>query len=176
MKGTEKDAVMTRFATGDLDVLVATTVIEVGVDVKSATIMIIEQAERFGLAGLHQLRGRVGRGSEKSQCLLLHSPHLTDTARQRLNVMRETDDGFILAEEDLKLRGAGEMIGTRQSGLLEFRMVDPSVQNDLLWTATKDAQTVLSLDPTLTSPRGEALRLLLYLFRKDSELQTLKAG
>ena len=176
MKGPEKDAVMTRFAAGDLDVLVATTVIEVGVDVKSATIMIIEQAERFGLAGLHQLRGRVGRGSEKSQCLLLHSPRLTDTARQRLNIMRETDDGFILAEEDLKLRGAGEMIGSRQSGLPEFHLVDPSVQNDLLWTATKDAQTILSLDPTLTSPRGEALRLLLYLFRKDSELQTLKAG
>ena len=176
MKGAEKDAVMERFAAGDLDVLVATTVIEVGVDVKSATIMIIERAERFGLAGLHQLRGRVGRGSDKSRCILLHGAPLTDTARQRLSVMRETDDGFLLAEEDLKLRGAGEMLGSRQSGLMTFRMADPTVQNELLWTATKDAQTILSLDPDLVSPRGQALRILLYLFRKDAELQTLKAG
>ena len=176
MKGPEKDAVMERFARGDLDILVATTVIEVGVDVKTATVMIIEQAERFGLAGLHQLRGRVGRGPEASLCLLLHGPHLTDTARQRLNIMRETDDGFLLAEEDLKLRGAGEVLGVRQSGLMTFRMADPSIQNDLLVTATHDAQTVLSLDPDLESPRGQALRLLLYLFRKDCELQTLKAG
>ena len=176
MKGPEKDAVMERFARGDLDVLVATTVIEVGVDVKTATIMIIEQAERFGLAGLHQLRGRVGRGPEASLCLLLHGSHLTEPARKRLNIMRETDDGFILAEEDLKLRGAGEVLGVRQSGLMTFRMADPSVQNDLLITATKDAQTVLSLDPDLKSPRGQALRLLLYLFRKDMELETMKAG
>ena len=176
MKGPEKDAVMTRFANGELDVLVATTVIEVGVDVKSATIMIIEQAERFGLAGLHQLRGRVGRGSVASQCILLHSPRLTETAKKRLNIMRETDDGFVLAEEDLKLRGAGEMVGSRQSGFPEFRMADPAMATDLIWTATKDAQTVLSLDPGLTSPRGQALRLLLYLFQKDLELQTLKAG
>ena len=176
MKGPEKDDVMNRFARGDLDILVATTVIEVGVDVKTAGIMIIEQAERFGLAGLHQLRGRVGRGSEASLCLLLHGPHLTETARRRLNIMRETDDGFILAEEDLKLRGAGEVLGVRQSGLITFRMADPSIQGDLLTTATKDAQTVLSLDPDLLSPRGQALRLLLYLFRKDCELQTLKAG
>ena len=176
MKGPEKDDVMDRFARGDLDILVATTVIEVGVDVKTASIMIIEQAERFGLAGLHQLRGRVGRGSEASLCLLLHGPHLTETAKQRLNIMRETDDGFILAEEDLKLRGAGEVLGVRQSGLITFRMADPSIQSDLLATATKDAQTVLSLDPDLLSPRGQALRLLLYLFRKDCELQTLKAG
>ncbi|MBQ7413079.1 MAG: ATP-dependent DNA helicase RecG [Alphaproteobacteria bacterium] len=176
MKGPEKDSVMNHFIRGDLDVLVATTVIEVGVDVKTATIMVIEQAERFGLAGLHQLRGRVGRGSTASQCILLHGPRLTETARKRLAVMRETDDGFILAEEDLKLRGAGELLGARQSGALSFKMADPTIQNDLLWTATKDAQTVLSLDPTLTSPRGQALRILLYLFRKDTELQTLKAG
>lgn len=176
MKGPEKDAVMERFAAGELDVLVATTVIEVGVDVRTATIMIIEQAERFGLAGLHQLRGRVGRGADKSQCLLLHGPRLSDTARKRLNIMRETDDGFVLAEEDLKLRGAGELLGARQSGLADFKMADDSMQNDLLWTATKDAQTILSLDPHLTGPRGQALRILLYLFRKDSELQTLKAG
>ena len=176
MKGPEKDAVMERFAAGELDVLVATTVIEVGVDVRTATIMIIEQAERFGLAGLHQLRGRVGRGADKSQCLLLHGPRLSETARKRLNIMRETDDGFVLAEEDLKLRGAGELLGARQSGLADFKMADDSMQNDLLWTATKDAQTILSLDPHLTGPRGQALRILLYLFRKDSELQTLKAG
>lgn len=176
MKGPEKDIVMERFAKGELDVLVATTVIEVGVDVKSATIMIIEQAERFGLAGLHQLRGRVGRGSDKSSCILLHGKKLTEMAQKRLNIMRETDDGFVLAEEDLKLRGAGEVLGTRQSGLVEFKMADPTIQNELLWTATKDAQTILSLDPNLTSPRGQALRTLLYLFRKDTELQTLKAG
>ena len=176
MKGPDKDAVMEQFARGELDILVATTVIEVGVDVKTATIMIIEQAERFGLAGLHQLRGRVGRGSDKSQCILLHGKKLTETAGKRLNIMRETDDGFVLAEEDLKLRGAGELLGARQSGLIEFKMADPAVQNDLLWAATKDAQTVLSLDPELTSPRGQALRILLYLFQKDQELQTLKAG
>ncbi|MBR6412421.1 MAG: ATP-dependent DNA helicase RecG [Alphaproteobacteria bacterium] len=176
MKGPEKDAVMTRFANGDLDVLVATTVIEVGVDVKNATIMIIEQAERFGLAGLHQLRGRVGRGSDASQCILVHGKKLTETAKKRLNIMRETDDGFVLAEEDLKLRGAGELLGARQSGLIEFKMADPTVQNELLWVATKDAQTILSLDPNLVSERGKALRVLLYLFQKDQELQTLKAG
>jgi len=176
MKGPEKDTVMEQFAKGELDILVATTVIEVGVDVKTATIMIIEHAERFGLAGLHQLRGRVGRGSDKSRCILLHGKKLTETAQKRLNIMRETDDGFVLAEEDLKLRGAGELLGARQSGLIEFKMVDPAIQNDLLWTATKDAQTVLSLDPELISPRGQALRLLLYLFQKDQELQTLKAG
>ena len=176
MKGTEKDAIMDRFVRGDLDILVATTVIEVGVDVKAATIMVIEQAERFGLAGLHQLRGRVGRGTAASQCVLLHGPHLTETARKRLAVMRETDDGFILAEEDLKLRGAGELLGARQSGIISFKMADPAIQNDLLWTATKDAQTILSLDSTLTGPRGQALRILLYLFQKDTELQTLKAG
>lgn len=176
MKGIEKDAVMERFAAGELDVLVATTVIEVGVDVKSATVMIIEQAERFGLAGLHQLRGRVGRGSDKSLCILLHGSHLTETAKARLRVMRETDDGFVLAEEDLKLRGAGEILGTRQSGMPDFRMADMQTAGDLLWTATKDAQTVLSLDPKLESPRGQALRILLYLFQKDTEIQTLKAG
>ena len=176
MKGVEKDAVMEQFAAGLLDVLVATTVIEVGVDVKSATVMVIEQAERFGLAGLHQLRGRVGRGSDQSLCILLHGSRLTDTAKERLRIMRETDDGFILAEEDLKLRGAGEVLGTRQSGLPDFKMADLSVQSDLLWTATKDAQTILSLDPKLESPRGQALRTLLYLFKKDIEIQTLKSG
>lgn len=176
MKGPEKDAVMEQFASGHLDVLVATTVIEVGVDVKSATVMIIEQAERFGLAGLHQLRGRVGRGSDKSLCILLHGPRLTETAKARLRIMRETDDGFVLAEEDLKLRGAGEILGARQSGMPEFRMADMQTAGDLLWTATKDAQTILSLDPKLESPRGQALRILLYLFQKDTEIQTLKAG
>lgn len=176
MKGCEKDTVMNRFAAGELDVLVATTVVEVGVDVKSATVMIIEQAERFGLAGLHQLRGRVGRGSDKSLCILLHGPRLTETAKARLRVMRETDDGFVLAEEDLKLRGAGEVLGIRQSGMPDFRMSDMQTAGDLLWIATKDAQTVLSLDPKLESQRGQALRILLYLFQKDTEIQTLKAG
>ncbi|MDY6407694.1 MAG: ATP-dependent DNA helicase RecG [Pseudomonadota bacterium] len=176
MKGPEKDEIMGHFARGELNVLVATTVIEVGVDVKKASIMIIEQAERFGLAALHQLRGRVGRGCEVSQCILIHGKKLTETAKKRLNIMRETNDGFLLAEEDLKLRGAGELLGSRQSGMIEFKMADPTLQNELLWVATKDAQTILSRDPELQSERGKALRVLLYLFRKDQELQTVKAG
>lgn len=176
MKGAEKDAIMARFAQGELDVLVATTVIEVGVDVPSASVMVIEQAERFGLAGLHQLRGRVGRGSNESVCLLLHGEKLTDTARERLKVMRDSEDGFKIAQEDLRLRGAGEVLGTRQSGLPQFKMADLTIHYDLLQIAHHDAQTILTLDPDLTSARGQALRILLYLFQKDSEVATLKAG
>lgn len=176
MKSAEKEAVMKRFWDGDITVLVATTVIEVGVDVKTAHVMIVEHAERFGLAALHQLRGRVGRGGQKAQCLLLYGPGLTQAARARLQKMRETDDGFLIAEEDLKLRGAGEVLGVRQSGLPAFKMADLMAHGDLLWTATQDARTILSLDPRLESPRGQALRLLLYLFQKDAEIATLKAG
>lgn len=175
MKGAEKDSVMARFAAGELDVLVATTVIEVGVDIQTATVMVIEHAERFGLAALHQLRGRVGRGSSQSVCLLLYGG-LSETARARLKVMRESENGFVIAEEDLRLRGAGELLGTRQSGLPEFKMADLSVHYHLLTTAAQDAKTILTLDPALKSERGQALRTLLYLFQKDSEVNTLKAG
>ena len=176
MKGVEKDGVMNKFANGELDILVATTVIEVGVDVKTASIMVIEQAERFGLAGLHQLRGRVGRGGTQSICLLLHGKHLTPTARERLKIMRQTDDGFLIAEQDLKLRGAGEILGARQSGLPVFKFADLSVHGDLLYTAAKDAQMIINTDPQLATPRGQALRYLLYLFKKDEQITLLNAG
>jgi ATP-dependent DNA helicase RecG len=176
MKGKEKDAVMEAFAEGAIDLLVATTVIEVGVDVPAATVMVIEHAERFGLAQLHQLRGRIGRGVDKSTCLLLYAPPLTETAHARLTIMRETDDGFRIAEEDLRLRGAGELLGTRQSGLPEFRLADLAVHAELLAAARDDAQLVLSRDPDLKSERGQALRVLLYLFERDAAVKYLRSG
>lgn len=176
MKGTEKDFIMDKFKAGELDVLVSTTVIEVGVDVPSATVMVIEHAERFGLAALHQLRGRVGRGSSKSVCLLLHGPKLSETAIARLKVMRESENGFVIAEEDLRLRGAGELLGVRQSGLPVFKMADLSVHYPLLSIAAQDAKLILNIDPNLQSERGKALRVLLYLFQKETEILTLKAG
>jgi len=176
MKGPEKDRVMASFAAGDIDILVATTVIEVGVDVPEATLMVIEHAERFGLAQLHQLRGRIGRGQMASTCLLLFGTLLTETAKKRLEVMRETEDGFIIAEKDLELRGAGEMLGTRQSGLPEFRMADLSAHTDLLATARDDAQLILNKDPDLQSERGKALRTLLYLFERDAAVRYLRSG
>lgn len=176
MKGTEKDAVMERFAAGDLDLLVATTVIEVGVDVKTASVMVIEQAERFGLAGLHQLRGRVGRGGTQSMCILLYGKHLTQTAQERLKIMRQTDNGFLIAEQDLKLRGAGEILGARQSGMPVFKFADLSIHGDLLYKAAMDAQKIVGTDAELHTPRGQALRYLLYLFRKDEQIPLLKAG
>ena len=176
MKSAEKDLVMDRFKNGELSVLVSTTVIEVGVDVPTASVMVIEHSERFGLAGLHQLRGRVGRGSEKSVCLLLYGKQLSETGKARLKVMRESENGFVIAEEDLRLRGAGDLLGVKQSGLPQFKMADLSVHQHLLKTAAQDAKTILSIDPYLESERGQALRILLYLFQKDSEILTLKAG
>ena len=176
MKAAERDAAMRAFAGGDLDILVATTVVEVGVDVPEATVMAVEQAERFGLAQLHQLRGRVGRGDRPSACLLLYRPPLGETARARLNVMRETEDGFRIAEEDLRLRGAGDALGTRQSGLPSFRLADPIAQADLLAAAGDDARSVVSADPVLASPRGRALRALLYLFERDLAAAFLRSG
>ena len=176
MKGTDKDKVMAAFAGEGLDILVATTVIEVGVDVPDATIMVIEHAERFGLAQLHQLRGRIGRGSKPSTCLMLYALPLTETARARLNVMRETDDGFLIAEEDLRLRGAGELLGTRQSGLPEFMLADVHAHAELLTTARDDAQLILERDPELESQRGQAVRSLLYLFERDSVVSYLRSG
>jgi ATP-dependent DNA helicase RecG len=176
MKGTDKDAVMAAFADGGVDLLVATTVIEVGLDVAAATVMVIEHAERFGLAQLHQLRGRIGRGTRPSTCLLLYLPRLSEAARARLSIMRETDDGFRIAEEDLKLRGAGEVLGTRQSGMPEFRIADLSCHADLLAMARDDARLIVERDPGLTSPRGKALRVLLYLFERDAAVRYLRSG
>lgn len=176
MKGKEKDAAMAAFSKGSVDVLVATTVIEVGVDVPEATIMIIEHAERFGLAQLHQLRGRIGRGAEKSTCILMYPAKLTETARKRLEIMRETEDGFVIAEEDLRLRGAGEVLGTRQSGLPEFRLADLALHAELIATARDDAKLILEMDPDLEGKRGQNLRVLLYLFERDAAVKFLRSG
>jgi ATP-dependent DNA helicase RecG len=176
LKTAEREAAMAAFAEGKLSVLVATTVIEVGVDVPAATAMVIEHAERFGLAQLHQLRGRVGRGAAKSTCLLLYAPPLGETARARLAIMRETEDGFRIAEEDLRLRGAGELLGTRQSGLPDMRLADLAAHAELLQAARDDARLVIERDPDLQSQRGAALRALLYLFRRDDAVRTLRAG
>ena len=176
MKGPAKDKVMADFAAGDLSVLVATTVIEVGVNVPEATIMVIEHAERFGLAQLHQLRGRVGRGSGASSCLLLYGAPLSENAKARLEIMRATEDGFVIAEEDLRLRGGGEILGTRQSGLPEFKLADLALHGDLLAAARDDAALILARDPELTSDRGQALRVLLYLFERDAAVHTLRSG
>ena len=176
LKGKEKDAVMARFASGDLSILVSTTVIEVGVDVANASIMIIEHAERFGLAQLHQLRGRVGRGAAESSCILLYKQPLGDTTRERLNVMRNTDDGFVIAEEDLRLRGGGEVLGTRQSGLPAFRVAVLPEHQALLEAARDEARLTLSRNPTLDGEDGERLRLLLYLFGRDDAVKLMRAG
>jgi ATP-dependent DNA helicase RecG len=176
MKGPERDAAMASFKNGETSILVATTVIEVGVDVPEATIMVVEHAERFGLAQLHQLRGRVGRGEGKSSCLLLYQGPLGETAKARLKTMRETDDGFVIAEEDLRLRGAGELLGTRQSGMPLFRLADLGAHSDLLALARADAQLTLTRDPELQSARGQALRTLLYLFGRDEAVRYLRAG
>ncbi len=176
MKAAEKDAAMVAFINGDVKVLVATTVIEVGVDVPDATVMVIEHAERFGLAQLHQLRGRIGRGDAESNCLLLYAQPLSETAKARLKIMRETEDGFVIAEEDLKLRGAGELLGTRQSGIAEFRMADLTSHSELLAIARDDAALFLQRDPHLESERGQAIRTLLYLFNCDSAVLNLRSG
>ncbi|OQM73486.1 ATP-dependent DNA helicase RecG [Manganibacter manganicus] len=176
MKGAEKDEAVRAFKEGETRVLVATTVIEVGVDVPDATIMVIEHAERFGLAQLHQLRGRVGRGTKPSSCVLLYKDPLGETAKRRLSVMRETEDGFVIAEEDLKLRGEGELLGTRQSGSPGFQVARIEVHADMLEAARDDARLILSRDPDLQSDRGEAVRLLLYLFGRDDAVRLLRAG
>lgn len=176
MSGAEKDAVMERFHKNEISVLIATTVIEVGVNAPNATIMIIEHAERFGLAQLHQLRGRVGRGDKPSSCLLLYKAPLGETAKARLNILRQTEDGFLIAEEDLRLRGAGDVLGAAQSGFPQFHLADIAVHGELLAAARDDAKLILERDPELSSPRGEALRTLLYLFSRDDAVKLLSAG
>ena len=176
MKGADKDAVMAEFSGGKLQILVATTVIEVGVNVPNATIMVIEHAERFGLAQLHQLRGRVGRSDRQSFCLLLHDEPLGRTAQERLKMMTETEDGFLIAERDLELRGGGEVMGSRQSGAPGFRVAEVPNLPDLIEAARNDAEMILDRDPELSSPRGEALRWLLYLFECDEAVRLFRAA
>jgi ATP-dependent DNA helicase RecG len=176
MKSLDKDQIMQDFLSDKLDVLVATTVIEVGVNVPEATIMVIEHAERFGLAQLHQLRGRVGRGDKQSFCFLLYSSPLSQTAKERLKIMRDTEDGFIIAEKDLELRGAGDILGIKQSGLPNFKLADLPAHGDLLMTARQDVKLILEKDPELMSDRGQALKTLLYLFEKDQTIQYFRSG
>ncbi|MDE0706040.1 MAG: ATP-dependent DNA helicase RecG [Rhodospirillaceae bacterium] len=176
MKPAEKDAAMQRFIDNETAVLVATTVVEVGVDVPNASVMVVEHAERFGLAQLHQLRGRIGRGARKSSCVLLYEPPLGETARARIDVLRKTDDGFVIAEEDLRLRGGGEALGTRQSGMPAFRLARFPEHGDLLEIARTDARVALERDPELNGPRSEALRTLLYLFEREEGVRMLRSG
>jgi ATP-dependent DNA helicase RecG len=176
MKGAEKDRVMAQFAAGEIGLLVATTVVEVGVDVPAATVMVIENAERFGLAQLHQLRGRIGRGSEASTCLLLYKEPLNAMSKARLKVIRETTDGFTIAEEDLKLRGEGDVLGVRQSGLPGYRIARSDVHAQLITQARDEALRILKDNPELTGARGEALRCLLYLYERDEAIPLIGAG
>ncbi len=176
MTGAAKDATMAAFAEGRLAILVATTVIEVGVNVPNATVMVIEHAERFGLAQLHQLRGRVGRGERQSYCILLYKAPLGEAAEARLKMMRETEDGFLIAEKDLELRGGGEVLGARQSGMPEFRVAEVAGFEVLLAAARDDARLALERDPALVTPRGEALRALLYLFECDEAVRLFRAA
>ena len=172
----EKDAAMAGFAAGLTKVLVATTVIEVGVNVPNATIMVVERAEIFGLAQLHQLRGRVGRGSAQSTCLLMYQAPLSEAGSRRLQLIRDTEDGFRIAEEDLNMRGAGDLIGTAQSGLPRFRIADLERQSALMAVAQSDARKLLNDDPGLQSPRGKAARLLLWLLDQDRAIRLLSVG
>ena len=176
MDGSARDAGLAGFADGTYQLLVATTVIEVGVDVPEATVMVIEHAERFGLAQLHQLRGRVGRGMAQSFCLLLHDDGLTESMQRRLTLLRDTEDGFVIADEDFRLRGGGDVLGRRQSGLPGWRLADPVADDGLLQMADKDAAVLLDKDPTLETARGEAVRVLMALFERRDAVRTLEAG
>lgn len=176
MKGPEKDAVMEAFASGETQLLVATTVIEVGVNIPNASLMIVEAADRFGLAQLHQLRGRVGRGAEKSRCVLVRSAAIGETAKARLALMRETNDGFRVAEEDLRLRGAGEMLGVRQSGDSPYRIASDEQIAEMIEMASDDAKLLIQRDGGLTGERGSAARMALYLFERDAGVAALRSG
>ncbi len=176
MKPDERDTVMQAFAKGEKTLLVATTVIEVGVNVPEATVMVIEHADRFGLAQLHQLRGRVGRGADASYCFLVYGTPVSETAKARLTLMRDTEDGFLIAEKDLELRGSGDILGTRQSGDQGFRLAELPAHTELLAAARDDARLILEKDPELQTERGRALRTLLYLFEKDQSIRYLRSG
>jgi ATP-dependent DNA helicase RecG len=176
MPPSEKDAAMARFVAGQTKILVATTVIEVGVNVPNASIMVIERAEIFGLSQLHQLRGRVGRGTAESTCLLLYQAPLSESGERRLKTIRDTEDGFRISEEDLSMRGAGDLIGTAQSGLPKFRVADMERQAGLMAVAQSDARALLTIDPDLTSPRGKAARLLLWLLDQDRAIKLINVG
>ncbi|MGI9401382.1 MAG: helicase-related protein, partial [Rhizobiaceae bacterium] len=176
MNASEKDVAMEAFRSGETRLLVSTTVVEVGVDIPDASIMVIEHAERFGLAQLHQLRGRVGRGEKPSSCILLYRGPLGDIAKARLNILRETEDGFQIAEEDLKLRGEGEVLGTRQSGMPGFSLASAEYHGDILEIARDEARLIVATDPALDGERGEALRILLYLMGQDQAVRLIRAG
>jgi len=176
MPAREKQRVAESFRAGEIDLLVATTVIEVGVDAPNATIMVIEHAEQFGLAQLHQLRGRVGRGDKPSSCLLVYHGKLGETARARLDVMRRTDDGFEIAEEDWRLRGSGDPLGLRQSGLPDYRIADLAAHSDLLEIASEAAAYEVQKEAMFEGERGEALRVLLYLFERDEGVRLMRSG
>jgi len=176
LSAQEKEAMSQAFKRGDYDILVATTVIEVGVDAPNATIMVIEHAERFGLAQLHQLRGRVGRGDKQSTCLLMYKGPLSVNGKARLEIMRQSEDGFLIAEKDWELRGSGDLLGSRQSGLPNYKLADLDKHKSLLETAVQDARLLAQTDPALTTPRGEAARNLLYLFEQDFGIALMKAG
>ena len=171
-----RDAALADFAAGKIRLLVATTVVEVGVDVAEASVMVIDHADRFGLAQLHQLRGRVGRGAEASFCLLLHDDGLSETARRRLILLRDTEDGFVIADADFRLRGGGDALGKRQAGMPGFRLADPMEHEGLLHMAHRDAQLLLAKDPGLTTERGQAVRVLLRLFETRAAMQTVVSG
>lgn len=176
MSAADKEMISKTFKAGGYDILVATTVIEVGVDAPNATVMVIEHAERFGLAQLHQLRGRVGRGDKKSSCILLYKAPLSHNGKERLNILRETEDGFLIAEKDWELRGSGDLLGAAQSGVPRFRLANLDKHRDLLETATQDARLLVQQDPNLSSERGQAARVLLYLFEQDYGIAMMRAG
>jgi len=176
MSPQEKETMSLRFKAGEFDILVATTVIEVGVDAPNATIIVIEHAERFGLAQLHQLRGRVGRSDKKSSCLLLYQGPLSVNGKARLEIMRQSEDGFLIAEKDWELRGSGDLLGAAQSGLPRFTLANLDRHKDLLETATQDARLLVQMDPALKSSRGLAARNLLYLFEQDFGIAMMRAG
>ena len=176
MDPADRDAALAGFASGEMRLLVATTVVEVGVDVPAASVMVIEHAECFGLAQLHQLRGRVGRGHTQSYCLLLYDEGAGEAVRRRLTLLRDTEDGFVIADEDFRLRGGGDLLGTRQSGLPGWRIADPVEHEGLLHMAARDAELVLDRDPKLETDRGHALRLLLRLFDRGTAMRTLRSG